>query len=127
MMSDGVAAADDEAGSDSDETRSNEDDDDYDDDDDGDYEDEPGGGGGSKIMPWVQRVYESGSTLVKYMLSCSLLGIILHPPPLTPTPTPHAELLHPPLAVSDWSSSSGTRRARNKSCSSAASSRRLPS
>jgi hypothetical protein len=96
MMSDGVVAADDEAGSDSDETRSNEDDDDYDDDDDDDYEDEPGGGGGSKIMSWVQRVYESGSTLVKYMLSCSLLGI---PPPSLPSLPPR------PSSASRWATS----------------------
>jgi len=56
-----ATAADDEAGSDSGGTRpSEDDDDDYEDDE--DYEDEPdGGGGGSKIMSWVQRVYESVS------------------------------------------------------------------
>lgn len=131
-----AAAADDEAGSDIDGTRSSEEEDEDDNYKDGDdYEDEPDGGG-SKITSWVQRVYEAGSTLEKYMLS--LLGITPFP---RPTPTPHARLLPLPRAVSDWSSSSatddekvrcprrlsGTRRACNKSSSSEASSRRLPS
>ena len=131
-----TAAADDEAGSDIDGTRSSEEEDEDDNYKDGDdYEDEPDGGG-SKITSWVQRVYEAGSTLEKYMLS--LLGITPFP---RPTPTPHARLLPLPRAVSDWSSSSatddekvrcprrlsGTRRACNKSSSSEASSRRLPS
>ena len=87
-----TAAADDEAGSDIDGTRSSEEEDEDDNYKDGDdYEDEPDGGG-SKITSWVQRVYEAGSTLEKYMLS--LLGITPFP---RPTPTPHARLL--PLRV----------------------------
>jgi hypothetical protein len=87
-----AAAADDEAGSDIDGTRSSEEEDEDDNYKDGDdYEDEPDGGG-SKITSWVQRVYEAGSTLEKYMLS--LLGITPFP---RPTPTPHARLL--PLRV----------------------------
>ena len=89
---DAAAAADDEAGSDIDGTRSSEEEDEDDNYKDGDdYEDEPDGGG-SKITSWVQRVYEAGSTLEKYMLS--LLGITPFP---RPTPTPHARLL--PLRV----------------------------
>ena len=131
-----AAAADDEAGSDSDGTHPSEDEDNENDNyEDEENEDEPDGGG-SKITSWFQRVYEAGSTLEKYMLS--LLGITPFP---RPTPTPHARLLPLPRAVSDWSSSSatddeqvrcpqrvsGTRRACNKSSSSEASSRRLPS
>jgi hypothetical protein len=69
MMSDDEAAAtaaDDEAGSDGDGTRSSEDDEDDDDYEDGeDNEDKPDGSGISKIMSWFQRIYESGSTLLK--------------------------------------------------------------